>query len=70
MELPADVMVHNELVGMKGNPGSLLAVSDHGFYELNCSFGDKVHRILLPIASTVLIAREPESQFEDLEIER
>jgi len=49
----------------------LIAISTHGYYEANCAFGDKVHRVMLPIQSTALIAREAEEPPEaGLEIER
>jgi len=71
MELPSYVLIHNEQLGMKGVQGRLIAVSEHGYYEMTCSFGDRVHRVLLPIRSTVLISREPEETPEPgLEIER
>jgi hypothetical protein len=55
---------------MKGEEGTLLQIGD-GFYELNCRFGGSIHRILLPITSTVLIAREQEERFAvDFDIER
>jgi len=60
MELPLKVMIHNEILGMKGTQGTLLDVAPAGFFEVNCSFGDRIHRVLLPIRSTVLIAQEPE----------
>jgi hypothetical protein len=55
MELPAEVLIHNSVLGMKGSPGTLLQVSPHGFYEANVRFGERVHRVLLPIAH----ARDP-----------
>lgn len=71
MELPADVLIHNQLLGMKGSRGKLLSISPEGYFEANVSFGDKLHRVLLPIASTAVIAREPEEpEAPGLEIER
>ncbi len=71
MDLPAKVLIHNELLGIKGGKGTLVAVSPHGFYEAKCTFGGKTHRVLFPIQSTVLIFREPEAEFEPgVEIER
>lgn len=72
MELPAEVLIHNPVVGMKGSPGTLLQVSPHGFYEANVRFGDSVHRVLLPIAGTALIAAAPEEAVAagGIEIER
>ena len=70
MELPADVLIHNETVGMKGTRGTLLKIHD-GFYELDCRFGDRLHRVLLPVGSTGLISRDPVPEFElKEEIER
>ncbi len=60
MELPADVLVHNEVLGIKGGKGRLLQIGLSGYYEVNVSFGDRTHRVLLPVAQTVLIAAEPE----------
>jgi hypothetical protein len=70
MELPAEVLIHNETLGLKGGKGTLLQVGE-GYYEVNCTFGERVHRTLFPISGTVLISREPEEATRpDLEIER
>ncbi len=60
MELPAEVLIHNELLGLKGGRGTLLRVSSSGYYEVNCRFGENVHRTYFPVKSTVLIAAQPE----------
>jgi hypothetical protein len=72
MELPAEVMIHNETLGLKGHRGVLLQVSPEGYYEVNCTFGERLHRTLLPIQGTVLIHRHPEAVVEgaEMEIER
>ncbi len=71
MDLPAKVLIHNELLGIKGGKGTLVAVSPRGYYEAKCAFGGKLHRVLFPIQNTVLIFREPEPEFEPgVEIER
>ena len=72
MELPAEVMIHNETLGLKGHRGVLLQVNPEGYYEVNCTFGERLHRTLLPIQSTVLIHRHPEQVVEgaEMEIER
>jgi hypothetical protein len=71
MELPAEVLIHNELLGVKGGRGTLLQVSADGYYEVNCAFGERIHRTLFPIQGTVLIYRQPEDPTRrDLEIER
>ncbi len=71
MDLPAKILIHNELLGIKGGKGTLVAVSPHGYYEAKCGFGGKTHRVLFPIQNTVIIFREPEQEFEPgIEIER
>ena len=60
MELPADVSIHSRLLGLKGQKAVLLRVSPEGYYELNLSFGDRIHRVLMPITDTVVIQQEPE----------
>jgi hypothetical protein len=62
MDVPTDVLIHNTVVGLKGEEGTLLQIGD-GFYEVNCRFGGSVHRVLLPMANTVLIAKEREERF-------
>lgn len=71
MDLPAEVLLHNELLGIKGGKGTLIMVSPEGYYETKLIFGGRTHRVLLPIQNTVVIMRQPEPEFaEDLEIER
>jgi hypothetical protein len=72
MELPADVLIHNEILGIKGGKGVLLRISDAGgYYEVNCRFGDRLHRAYFPVSGTVLIAQEPEPTLPPgVEIER
>ena len=63
MDLPAEVQIHNQLVGLKGGHGTLVAVSAEGYYEVKCPFGQSVHRVLLPIENTVIIFREAEVDY-------
>ena len=71
MELQTEVLIHNETLGVKGGKGVLLQISPDGYYEINCVFGERVHRTLFPIHGTVLISREPEDTTRiDMEIER
>ena len=63
MELPAEVLVHNEILGVKGSKGRLLTIAREGYYELNLAFGDRTHRVLLPIERTVIIASQAEAEF-------
>ena len=72
MELPAEVLVHDQLLGLKGARGTMLRISSEGYYEVNLLFGERFHRVLLPIASTAIIQQAPEERVveSDLEIER
>ena len=71
MELHTEVLIHNETLGVKGGRGVLLQISPEGYDEVNCVFGERVHRTRFPIHGTVLISREPEDTTSpDQEIER
>lgn len=71
MEIPGEVLIHNERLGLKGGKGTLLRVSSEGYYEVNLKFGSNTHRVLLPISTTVLIGAEPEPTVaESVEVER
>ena len=71
METPAEVLIHNDQIGLKGAKGRLLTISPQGFYEVNLPFGEKIHRILLPVQATVVIAAQPEEVLPGgIEIER
>ena len=71
MELPVEVKIHNETLGMKGRDGRLIAIHPEGFYELIAALGDSEHRLLMPIGSTVLIASDAEEESEPgIEVER
>ena len=70
MDVPSVVLIHNTVVGWKGEEGTLLQIGD-GFYEIDFSFSGSIHRVLLPISSTVLIAKDKEERFaSDFDIER
>jgi hypothetical protein len=68
MELPANVIVNSNLPDLKGMEGELIAVSEHGYYEIIMKIREKRHTYLLPIAQTVLVCTEavlePEPGFE------
>ena len=71
MDLPAEVQLSNDQLGIKNHKGTLVAISPHGFYELRLSFNDRQHKVLVPIQSTGMIFRQPEPEFPaDVEIER
>ena len=60
MEVPSEVLVHNPTLNLKGTKADLIRISDEGYFEMNVPFGDKTHRVLLPISETVVIQLEPE----------
>ncbi len=71
MDLPAKILIHNELLGLKGGKGVLVALADEGYYEAKIQFGKNNHRVLLPIADTVIIFREAEVDYAaDMDVER
>lgn len=71
MEVPSPVLVHNPTLNLKGTKADLIRISEEGYYEMNVPFGEKTHRVLLPISETVVIQLEPEETGEvDFEIER
>jgi hypothetical protein len=71
MEIPSEVLIHNELLGLKGARGVLIRISSEGYYEVNLRFGNNTHRVLLPAEMTVVISAEPEpAAGEQTEIER
>lgn len=59
MDVPMKVYVTCPMAEYKQVPGTLIAVSPHGFYEINLAFGANTHTILLPIDGTTLVAQEP-----------
>jgi len=63
VELPAEVLIHNDLLGLKRSKARLLTIAREGYYELNLNFGDRLHRVLLPVRNTVVIGAEPEPDY-------
>ncbi|MEM9557722.1 MAG: hypothetical protein AAGC60_25915 [Acidobacteriota bacterium] len=71
MDLPANVQISNDQLGIKNGKGQLVAISEHGYYELRLSFNQRQHRVLVPIDQTAIVFRDPEPEFaSDIEIER
>ncbi len=71
MEIPAKVSVFNRTLEVKGKPGTLVAVSPEGFYEINLEVQQRIHTVLFPIAETVVIFNEAIPNLAgDFEIER
>jgi len=71
MEIPSRVSVFNRTLEVKGKAGLLVAVNDHGFYEINMMVQEKNHTVLFPIAETVVVFNEPLPQIDTgFEVER
>jgi hypothetical protein len=58
------------LLGAKVANGKLIRVSKEGFYEVTLTTQGGSYTTLLPIASTVIMAAQPEAQVETIEVER
>ncbi len=71
MDLPAKVLVYNQLLSLNATLGTLMAIRPEGLYEVRLSSQGKLHTVLLPVAATALVFAEPEPEVlpEDL-IER
>jgi hypothetical protein len=59
MDVPMKVYVTCPMAELKQVPGTLIAVSPQGFYEINVSFGANTHLILVPVSGTTLTAQDP-----------
>jgi hypothetical protein len=71
MEIPAKVSVFNRTLEVKGKPGTLVAVSDEGYYEIVMEVQSRNHTVLFPVADTVVIFNEPQPNISaDFEVER
>jgi len=71
MEIPSIVTIFHANAQFNNKRGTLVAVNDGGFYEINVDFNQRKHTVLFPISDTVLIFNEPLPQItSDIEIER
>lgn len=71
MEIPSKVSVFNRTLELKGKPGTLVAISDQGFFEIILEVQQKNHTVLFPIKDTVLIFNDALINLAgDFEIER
>lgn len=59
MDIPMKVYVTCPMADLKQHPGTLIAVSAHGFYEIHVAFGSNTHTILVPVDGTALTAIDP-----------
>ena len=71
MEIPAKVSVFNRTLEVKGKPGTLIAVSEEGYYEIVLEVQQRNHTVLFPISETVVIFNDAVPNISaDFEIER
>jgi hypothetical protein len=71
IEKEAAIKVYNETLGAKGAKGKLVRIWSDGYYEATLEISGRNYTALLPIASTVVLAAEPEPEIETLpEVER
>lgn len=74
IESEAAVRIYSEtlanLLGAKVANGKLVRVSKDGYYEVTLTTQGGNYTTLLPIASTVIMAAQPESEVPALEVER
>ena len=74
IESEAAVRIYSEtlatLLGAKVANGKLVRVSKDGFYEVTLTTQGGSYTTLLPIASTVIMAAQPESVVPTMDVER
>jgi hypothetical protein len=74
IEREAPIHIYSEILvstlGAKRAKGRLIRVSDDGYYEVLLEASGKNYTTLLPIASTVIMAVEPEEEVGRIEVER
>ena len=71
MEIPSKVSIFNRTLEVKGKAGTLIAINDHGFYEVVLEVQQRNHTVLFPIAETVVIFNEAlPTVASDFEVER
>ena len=75
IEREATVKISSELLanllgGAKAANGRLVRISDDGYYEVILALQGGTYTTLLPIASTVIIATQPEAAVAAIEVER
>ena len=71
MEIPSKISIFNRTLEVKGKAGTLIAISDEGYYEVVLEVQSRNHTVLFPIAETVIIFNEALPQVSaDFEVER
>ena len=71
MEIPGEVLIYIDQITGEAKRGRLLAVSPHGYYEVNLQTAGGLRRALLPVSRTFILATEVEQGTELVtEVER
>lgn len=71
MEIPAKVSIFNRTLEIKGKAGTLISISEDGYYEIVLDVQQRNHTVLFPIAETVVIFNEAlPAVAADIDIER
>ncbi len=71
MEIPSKISIFNRTLEVKGKAGTLIAINDHGFYEVVLEVQQRNHTVLFPIAETVIIFHDAlPPAAADFEVER
>lgn len=71
MEIPAKISIFNRTLEVKGKAGTLISISDEGYYEVILEVQSRNHTVLFPIAETVIIFNDAVPTIAaDFEIER
>jgi hypothetical protein len=70
IERSSVIKIYNEALGLKGNKGRLVRISEEGYYEVLIEAGGRNYSGLLPIAATVLVSATPEEEVATIEVER
>lgn len=70
IEREGAIRIYNEALGAKGTKGKLVRVTPEGFFEVTMEVQGKNYTALLPVASTVVLAFDPEEEVQAIEVER
>jgi hypothetical protein len=75
IEREATVKISSELLanllgGAKAVNGRLVRIAEEGYYEVTLALQGGSYTTLLPIASTAIIATQPEAAVPPIEVER
>jgi hypothetical protein len=70
IERETSIKVYSEVLGAKGAKGKLVRVAPEGYYEVTLEINGRNYASLLPAASTVILAAEPEPDVPAIAVER